>query len=118
MLALMNLPALAGIACLAWVDSAPGLLLFLALTGISSAFVQTSVSAVWVEVHGTAQLGTIRSFTVMLMVGSTAAGPAALGILLDTGWSAGAVSMLLLAAGLAAAVLAALAAGSRRARGA
>ncbi|MBE0531729.1 MAG: MFS transporter [Rhodospirillales bacterium] len=108
MLALMNLPMMTGIAILGLFDAEPALLAFLALAGASSGLVHTSGSAVWAEVYGTAQLGTIRSFGVMLMVGGTALGPAAIGFLLDGGTPVGGVCGYLIAAGLAAALLAAI----------
>lgn len=106
MVALMNLPMMAGIAILGLVDREPALLVFLALVGASSGLVHTTGSAVWAEVYGTAQLGTIRSFAVMLMVGGTALGPVALGFLLDGGTPIGRICVYLAAAGLAAALLA------------
>lgn len=107
MLSLMTLPALAGIAALGLLDSEAALLFFLAAMGLSSGLVQTTTGAVWAEVYGVAQLGTIRSFAVMLMVAGTALGPAAIGFLIDAGVSISHICGTLVASGLAAALLAA-----------
>jgi MFS family permease len=107
MLSLMTLPALAGIAALGLLDSAAALLFFLAAMGLSSGLVQTTTGAVWAEVYGVAQLGTICSFAVMLMVAGTALGPAAIGLLIDAGVSISHICGTLVATGLAAALLAA-----------
>ncbi|MEX1035531.1 MAG: MFS transporter [Sneathiella sp.] len=106
MLALMNLPMLAGIAILGLLSSEIALLLFLGLMGLSAGFAQTTAAAVWAEVYGVAQLGTIRSFAVMLMVAGTALGPATIGFLIDSGLSIGGVCGYLVATGSAAALLA------------
>jgi MFS family permease len=108
MLSLMNLPMLAGVAILGLSNSEAALLLFLVLMGLSSGLVQTTATAVWAEIYGVAQLGTIRSFAVMMMVAGTALGPAAIGFLIDSGASIGRVCGALVAAGSAAALLAAI----------
>ena len=78
----------------------------MALIGISLGLSQPTVGAVWVEVYGTRRLGTIRSFAVVMMVISSAAGPAVLGFGLDHGMSIGEICTLVLAYGLAATLLA------------
>ena len=107
MLALMNLPVILGIVGLALFSGSWVALVFLGLVGLSSGLVQTTVGAVWAEVYGVGQLGTIRSFAVMLMVGGTALGPATVGWMLESGLTVGSVAWCLVAAGLSAAVLAA-----------
>lgn len=114
MLSLMDLPMIAGIAMLGLFGADIALLAFLGLVGFSSGLVQTTVGAVWAEVYGIAQLGTIRGFAIMLMVAGTALGPAAVGFAMDAGISVGGVSGALVAVGLAAALLVAI--DARRAR--
>jgi MFS family permease len=107
MLSLMTLPALAGVTALGLLDSEAALLFFLGALGLSSGLTQTVTAAAWAEVYGVAQLGTIRSFAVMLMVAGTALGPAAIGFLIDAGISISHICGSLVATGLAAALLAA-----------
>ncbi|MGF7159859.1 MFS family permease [Rhodoligotrophos appendicifer] len=106
LLSFMNLPLLLGIACLGLFEGNWALLAFLGLMGASSGVVQTTVSAAWAEVYGVNRVGTIRSFVIMLTVGGTALGPALVGLMLDSMPIASICSMLI-AAGLAAAALAA-----------
>lgn len=112
MLSLMNVPTLVGVVALGTVDSVLALTLFFSLMGVSSGLAQTVGAAVWVEVYGVARLATIRSFAVMMAVAGTALGPAAIGFMLDSGFSLAMVSASLAAGGSAAALLAAL--GARR----
>lgn len=95
LLPLMNLPTLAALGVLAFIGHPLGLIAFLTAMGMASGLAQSSVSAMWVEVYGVAQAGSVRSFAVMIMVASTAAGPAALGGLLEAGFWPGEVAALL-----------------------
>lgn len=113
MLAAMNVPFLIGIAALGAFVSPWTLPVFLALTGLSSGFVQTTVAAVWAEVFGVSKLGTVRSFATMVTVAGTAAGPAAVGLLLDRGFSIGNIAGLLVVSGAAAGLLIAIEVRSR-----
>jgi len=79
----MNIPLFVGIAMLGLLSSATAAFLFMVCVGIGLGLVQTTVGAIWAEVYGTERLGSIRSFATMLMVVSSAAGPAALGLGLD-----------------------------------
>jgi MFS family permease len=113
MLVTMNLPFLVGIAALGTFASAWTLPAFLALTGLSSGFVQTTVAAVWAEVFGVSKLGTVRSFATMVTVAGTAAGPAAVGLLLDRGISIGSLASLFITYGVASGLLVAIEVRSR-----
>ena len=58
---------------------------FMALLGVSYGFSTTLTGALWPELYGTANLGSIRSLIVALMVFSTALGPGITGFLIDAG---------------------------------
>ena len=58
---------------------------FMALLGVSYGISTTLTGALWPELYGTANLGSIRSFIVALMVFSTALGPGVTGYLIDLG---------------------------------
>ncbi len=106
MMVLMNMPMFAGIAILGLASSVPSAFIFMSLIGLSLGLVKPRVGAVWVEVYGTRRLGTIRSFAVVMMVVSSAAGPAVLGLGLDHGMSIETICAVLLAYGLVATILA------------
>ena len=61
------------------------LLAAMVLLGMSYGFSSTLFGAVWPEVYGTANLGSIRSIIVSAMVFATAAGPGLTGTLIDRG---------------------------------
>jgi len=67
--------------------SAASLLVAMVLLGMSYGFSSTLFGAVWPEVYGTANLGSIRSIIVSAMVFATAAGPGLTGTLIDRGIS-------------------------------
>lgn len=102
----MNMPMFVGLVFLGLSGAPSALPLFLALMGISSGLSQTVGTAVWAEIYGVERLGTIRSFATMLMVGGTALGPLAIGLLLDSGSSLVVICGALVAFGIASAVLA------------
>jgi len=64
---------------------AASLLVAMVLLGMSYGFSSTLFGAVWPEVYGTANLGSIRSSIVSAMVFATAAGPGLTGTLIDRG---------------------------------
>lgn len=104
----MNVPFILGIAALGTLTNIYALPIFLALTGLTSGFVQTTAAAVWAEVYGMSRLGTVRSFATMLTVGATAVGPVTVGLLLDRNFSVGSISSLFVVSGMAAGALATL----------
>lgn len=105
-LVLMNVPLMVGVTIFALSDHPAALFACLGFAGVTSGLFQTAVGAVWAEVYGTASLGTIRSAAHMLMVASTACGPAAMGLGLDLGYSVAANLWVLLVAGLVATLIA------------
>lgn len=58
---------------------------FMALLGVSYGFSSTLFGAVWPELYGTKNLGSIRSMIIAIMVFATAAGPGITGYLIDIG---------------------------------
>jgi len=65
--------------------STTSLLVAMVLLGMSYGFSSTLFGAVWPEVYGTANLGSIRSIIISAMVFATAAGPGLTGTLIDRG---------------------------------
>ena len=76
-----------GIACLflGLIESRIGLLLYMALLGVSYGTSTTLFGALWPEIYGTKHLGSVRSIIVALMVLSSALGPGITGYLIDYG---------------------------------
>ena len=105
----MLLPMMIGIGLIGASDTVFVLVLFMGLMGASAGLAHTAISATWAEVYGVRQLGTIRSFSVMLIVSSTALGPAALGVLIDAGLSIAAICAILVGVGAGASLMAVLA---------
>lgn len=64
-----------------------GVYAFMLLLGISNGFTSTLLGALWPEVYGLANLGSIRAITVSAMVLATAIGPGITGALIDLGIS-------------------------------
>lgn len=73
--------------CFVFASGGPAIFLLVAmvLLGMSYGFSSTLFGAVWPEVYGTANLGSIRSIIVSAMVFATAAGPGLTGTLIDRG---------------------------------
>ena len=105
-LAATGLPMVAGIALLAASDTPLTAFAFLGLMGASTGLAHTVISAMWAEVYGVERLGTIRSFSVMLVVAGTAVGPALAGPMIDAGWSIALIAALFAAFGGLATLLA------------
>jgi MFS family permease len=105
-LVLMNVPLMVGLVVFALSDHPTALFICLGLAGVTSGLFQTAVGAVWAEVYGTASLGTIRSAAHMLLVASTACGPAAIGLGLELGFSVEANLWVLLGIGIVATMIA------------
>ncbi len=81
------LPLFAGLLLLL-VYSHPGIaFVYMFLAGVSMGIVPNVTTALYAELYGTANLGSIRSMMSMFMVISTAISPALFGFLLDTGFS-------------------------------
>jgi len=80
-------PILLGLVVLAQVESAWALPAAMMLVGLSGAFIKTTVTAIWAELFGLANLGAMRSFAAMYSVFASALGPFAYGLMSDAGWS-------------------------------
>jgi len=106
MLAATGLPMVLGIVLLGLLDTPFTAFLFMGLIGASTGLAHTVSSAMWAEVYGVERLGTIRSFSVMLMVAGTAAGPALVGPMIDAGWPVALIAALFAGFGIVATLLA------------
>ncbi len=106
MLAATGLPMALGIVLLGLLDTPLSAFLIMGLIGASTGLAHTVVSAMWAEVYGVERLGTVRSFSVMLMVAGTAAGPALAGPMIDAGWRVALIAALFAAFGVLATLLA------------
>lgn len=78
-----------GLGCLvlAFVHSQIAIILFMTFLGISSGMIAILYGALWPEVYGTTNLGSIRSLVTALMVLFSALGPGVIGWLIDFGIS-------------------------------
>jgi MFS family permease len=114
MVPLMNIPFFASIAILALFAAPPALFAFLTLLGGALGLVQTTMGAVWAEVYGTRNVGTIRSLAGVVIAVGSAVGPAVLGLAFDFGLAVETTCWALLAIGLAATIAAAFAAAAAR----
>ena len=81
------LPLSAACFSLAYGGSPASLFVTIVFVGISYGFSSTLIGALWPEVYGTQNLGSIRSVTVSFAVIATAAGPGVTGTLIDRGIS-------------------------------
>lgn len=89
--ALHFLPMVLGLLVLASSPDRWVALVFLCCAGISLGLHSPIKAAVMAEVHGTANLGAVRSVYTSFLVGGTALGPMVFGLLLDRGVSFGAI---------------------------
>ena len=84
--------------------------LALALLGISAGITAVIMGALWAELYGVTHLGAIRAFSQSAMVFASGLAPAAMGLLIDGGYSMEAIALAVAAFCLGASALAALAA--------
>lgn len=105
-LAATGLPMVMGVILLGTLDASLAAFAFMGLIGASTGLAHTIVSAMWAEVYGVERLGTIRSFSVMLVVAGTAVGPALVGPMIDAGWPVALIATLFAAFGGLATLLA------------
>ena len=83
-----------------WLADGPVILaLFFMLFGLCSGMPNTALNALLAERYGTSFLGAIRSVTMPINVGASAAAPILMGIMIDYGASLGALMALLGVAG-------------------
>ncbi|MCK7598841.1 MFS transporter [Microbulbifer sp. CAU 1566] len=88
-------PMIGALLLLAFCEQAWVPYVYLALIGIAQAGTGTAGSALWPERYGSSHLGAIRSISQASMVFSTAASPLLVGFLLDHGWDAMTLALLL-----------------------
>ena len=79
------LPLAFGLALIGCIDEFYVAPVFMALIGASAGGATVLFGALWAEMYGTDNLGSIRSLSVTLQVFSTAVAPALLGALIDVG---------------------------------
>jgi len=77
------LPLAAACFAMWYIEAIYGSYVFMALLGMSYGFSSTLFGALWPEVYGTKNLGSIRSITIACMVFGTAMGPGLTGYLID-----------------------------------
>lgn len=78
-------PLASGIALLWLVDGAWAAYAFMTLLGVTMGMSGAVHAALWAELYGTRHLGAIQAMLGSLMVASTAASPAVVGLVLETG---------------------------------
>lgn len=76
--------AIASVA-VALIEPVWGIYIFMLLLGVSNGFTSTLLGALWPEVYGVSNLGSIRGITVSGMVLASALGPGITGALIDAG---------------------------------
>ncbi len=106
MLAATGLPMVLGIVLLGLLETPIAAFAFMGLIGASTGLAHTVSSAMWAEVYGVERLGTVRSFSVMLMVTGTAVGPALAGPMIDANWAVALIAALFAGFGAVATLLA------------
>mgnify|MGYP000536242770 CR=1 FL=1 len=66
---------------------------FFGLLGVGSGMEAVIVGAIWAEVYGVTHLGAIRAFATAMVVFASGLAPVAVGVMIDTQWSVGAIAM-------------------------
>ncbi|MBK9166945.1 MAG: MFS transporter [Bryobacterales bacterium] len=87
LLPLFLIPLMVGIGVMAASRSPWAAFVYMALTGVSAGIASTVISAVWAEMYGPSNVGTVRSVAVALAVMSTALSPALMGWLFQAGFN-------------------------------
>lgn len=87
LLMVMNLPFVAALLMLVWLDSPVALPVAMLLVGTSAGFMTVISGTLWPEMYGTQSLGAVRSFVTALVVLGSAASPVFVGMLYDAGVS-------------------------------
>ncbi len=83
LLPFMLLPVTMACLVLSLVHIPAAAFVFMALLGISNGFTSSFSGALWPEIYGVRNIGSIRSVAVSLMVFASAAGPGVVGVLID-----------------------------------
>ena len=89
LVAFHQIPIGLGFLTFSMTQSMAGLLVGIALVGISTGAYATLISAFWAEFYGTRFLGSVKSVGTSVMVLGSSLGPAILGIFLDLGRNLG-----------------------------
>jgi MFS family permease len=87
LLPIFLVPMALGCLVLAFIHAEYAIVLFMTFLGISSGMIAILYGALWPEVYGTTNLGSIRSLVTALMVLFSALGPGVIGWLIDFGVS-------------------------------
>ncbi len=103
------LPMVLGLLVVWGFEGALWALPYLFLIGLTSGIAYTAVTAFWAEAYGVGHLGAIRALVVAASVFASALGPLAMGAMMDSGVSVGAVCGLFALYGLFATALVRLA---------
>ncbi|MCE2516553.1 MAG: MFS transporter [Alphaproteobacteria bacterium] len=75
----------------------PGVMVYLYFTvyGIAQGIAYTAVTPIWAEIYGTKHLGGIKAIAQSMMVFASALSPVTLGLMIDAGFSFGALMLVL-----------------------
>jgi MFS family permease len=88
------LPLGIGLLALGMLDTPATIAIFMAAAGLSTGIYQTAVTALWAEIYGVRHLGAIKAMAASFMVFSTALSPAAMGWLVDAGFTMATIALL------------------------
>ena len=94
LLPLINLPLLASMFVLFFMQSIFSAYIFLGLIGISNGLSNILGTSTWAEIYGVKYIGSIKALTTAFMVFSTAFGTAVFGFLIDKGVSIQGISLI------------------------
>ena len=94
LLPLVNLPLLASMFVLFFMESIFSAYIFLGLIGISNGLSNILGTSTWAEIYGVKYIGSIKALTTAFMVFSTAFGTAVFGFLIDKGVSIQGISLI------------------------
>ncbi len=103
-----GLPLIAALAALGLFDHEAIALVYMIGAGLTTGAVMTIGTALWAEIYGVANLGSIKALTSAIMVFATALSPVAMGWLVDVGVAMDTIILGTLAYAVAASVLAAV----------
>ncbi len=84
---IVNIPLLASMASLIFLDHEITAFIFLGLIGVSNGLANVLGTSTWAEIYGVNYIGGIKALTTALMVFSTAFGTAIFGVLIDNSFS-------------------------------
>ncbi len=91
---LQLLPTLIGLLSIIFIEHQVSAILYYGMAGMALGLGSNLKSALWVQRYGRENIGSIRSVVAMLTAFSTAISPLIFGVLLDSGITAGTISIL------------------------